>query len=88
MKFEMKEESWIVLALSCQFFGIMVLVTVNSSDGSGSDSFSLLRFAGGIGGIALLHGGLSAFMKAVDARIAKRQAAPALGRGASPVSEA
>ncbi len=39
-------------------------------------------------GWAFVFGGMEAFMKAIDARIAKQQAAPAPAPGGSSVSEA
>ena len=85
----MKERSWFFLAFLGQVVGVTVLATVISWDDSPSSFFyELFKFAVYAVGVLCLHGGLSAFMKAIDARIANQQAAPALGRGASPVSEA
>ena len=88
MKFEMKERSWFILAFLGQVVGVTVLATVISWDDSPSNFYELFKFAVYAVGVFCLHGGLSAFMKAIDARIANQQAAPALGPGASSISEA
>ena len=83
MKFEMKERSWFFLAFLGQVVGVTVFATVISWDDSPSNFYERFKFAVYAVGVLCLQGGLSAFMKAVDARIAKQQAAPALGPGAS-----
>jgi hypothetical protein len=85
----MKERSWFFLAGLCQVVGVTVVATVISWDDSPSSFFyELFKFAVYVVGAICLQGGLSAFMKAIDARIAKQQSAPALGPGASSASEA
>ena len=99
MKFRMSVGSWIGVSTACLMVGIQILV----KKGIAGFSSGMREGVSGVEtslspwwldlGVWMLAGafiawGLSAFMKAIDARIAKQQAAPALGRGASPVSGA
>ena len=79
----MIELGWKVLAMLCIVIASGVLSVVMPIA-----SLSLGKFVGMTVGWAFVFGGMEAFMKAIDARIAKQQSAPALAPAASSISEA
>ena len=79
----MIELGWKVLAMLCIGIASGVLSVVMPIA-----TLSLGKFVGTTVGWALVFGGMEAFMKAIDARIAKQQSAPALAPAASSISEA